>query len=87
MPFRTIRGKRVMVHEPSPEHPSAHGATSKLANDEFVAGVKLAQAKERLQSSAQAGKPHAKLSQLAGKVANLQSKHDRLMEKRIKKGL
>jgi len=86
MPFRTINGKRVFVHTPSPEHPSGHGATSELDNNLFVTGVKLAQAKERLQDQARKGKkPHEQIARLAGKVQTLQTRHDKLMQKRLKR--
>lgn len=82
MAVRTVKGKKIPIKE---TRASAHGFTNKLDNDLFVAGVKLKQAQEKLQDSAKAGKPHEKLSRLSVQVQKAQLKHDKLMQKKIKR--
>ena len=77
MHYRTIKGKRVLVHEISPEHPSGHGMTSKLDNDTFVAGVKMEQARERFKRNGN--------RKTAMSFEKAKDKHDRLMKKRLKR--
>jgi hypothetical protein len=77
MPYKTIKGKTFFYYTPSPEHPSGHGATSPEENNAFVAGVKMAQAKERFLKNGNA--------KTANSYENAKAKHDRLMKKWINK--
>ena len=82
MPYKTIHGKRVFFHTPSPEHPSGHGATSPEQNNAFVAGVKMAQAHERFLKNGN--------RKTANSYNKAKDKHDRLQKKyhdKLSKGL
>lgn len=76
MPYRTINGKKVFVHPPSPEHPSGHGFTDELSNNAFVAGVKYEQAKERFKKN-----PSART---ANAVEKAKMKYHKLQERKFK---